>query len=144
MPLLASTKALTTQDHDKAAAKLFVRCFGPNRRAKDLSRRDWERFIRERLSGRLTGSGAGPRTVARDLKLLLAVLNWATMAGDGRGGVLLERNPFKGLNIPKEESPNRPIMSPERYEVMLDVADRVDWRFRVALILAHETGHRIG
>ena len=28
-----------------------------------------------------------------DLKFLLAVLNWATVAGDARGGVLLERNP---------------------------------------------------
>ena len=66
------------------------------------------------------------------------------MAGDGRGGFLLERNPLKGLVIPREESPNRPIMSQERYKVMLDVADRVGWRFNVALILAHETGHRIG
>ena len=137
-------KAPTTQGHDKAAAKLFVRCFGPDRRAKDLSRREWERFIRERSSGRLTGDSAGPRTVARDLKWLLAVLNWATMAGNGRGGVLLERNPLKGLKIPREESPNRPIMSQERYKVMLDVGDRVDWRFNVALILVHETGHRIG
>jgi hypothetical protein len=24
------------------------------------------------------------------------MLNWATMAGDGNGGYLLERNPFKG------------------------------------------------
>ena len=137
-------KALTTQDHDKAAAKLFLRCFGPNRKAKDLSRRDWDRFIRERLSGRFTGSAVGPRTVARDLKWLLAVLNWATMAGDGRGGFLLERNPLKGLDIPKEESPKRPILSQERYKVMLDVADRIGWRFNVALILVHETGHRIG
>ena len=27
---------------------------------------------------------------------------------------------------------------------MLGVSRRVDWRFRVALVLAHETGHRIG
>ena len=66
------------------------------------------------------------------------------MAGDGRGGFLLERNPLKGLDIPKEESPKRPILSQERYKVMLDVADRVGWRFKVALILVYETGHRIG
>ena len=34
-------------------------------------------------------------------------------------------------------------MTPERYEAMLAVAEGVDWRFRVALVLAHETGHRI-
>ena len=56
----------------------------------------------------------------------------------------MEHNPLKGLSIPKEESPNRPIISQERYKKMLDIADRVDWRFNVALILAYETGHRIG
>ena len=66
------------------------------------------------------------------------------MAGDERGRVLLARNPLKGLVVPREESPRRPIMSQERYKVMLDVAERVDWRFNIALILVHETGHRIG
>ncbi|MDE2865222.1 MAG: tyrosine-type recombinase/integrase, partial [Gemmatimonadota bacterium] len=27
---------------------------------------------------------------------------------------------------------------------LLEVSRRVDWRFRIALVLAHETGHRIG
>ena len=30
------------------------------------------------------------------------------------------------------------------YEALLRVAGEVDWRFKVALVLAHETGHRIG
>jgi len=46
-----------------------------------------------------------------DLKLLTAVLNWATQAGDGRGGFLLERNPVRGLPIPREESPKRAILT---------------------------------
>jgi hypothetical protein len=41
------------------------------------------------------------------------VLNWATMAGDGQGGYLLERNPFKGLPFPKEVSRRRPMLSDE-------------------------------
>ena len=56
----------------------------------------------------------GNRTVQKDLSFLRSVLRWATMAGDGRGGVLL------------------------------GIASEVDWRFRVALVLAYETGHRIG
>jgi integrase len=48
------------------------------------------------------------------------------------------------LEIPKEKNPNQPIVSEARYEAMLAVADQVDWRFRLALVLAHETGHRIG
>lgn len=142
-------KAPNTQRHDERASVLFLRCFGEGAKVGDLSRRDWDRFIRERSGGRLRPPKAKPepvgaRTVARDLKWLLAVLNWATLAGDGRGSVLLERNPLRGFRVPKEESPNRPVMTHDRFEAMLAVADEVDWRFRLALVLAHETGHRIG
>lgn len=142
-------KAPSTRLHDKRAANLFISCFGAERKVSELNRRDWDRFIRERTTARLRPPASkhesvGPRTVARDLKWLLAVLNWALLAGDGRGGVLLERNPLKGLKVPKEESPKRPVLTHDRYEAMLAVADKVDWRFKLALVLAHETGHRIG
>ena len=111
--------------------------------------RDQERFIRERTSGRLAPRGSkggevGPRTVARDLKFLHAVLNWAVLAGDGKGGFLLFRNPLKGLPLPREKSPRRPQLSQESYEALLDIAGDVDLRFKAALVVAHETGHRIG
>ena len=35
-------------------------------------------------------------------------------------------------------------MSEEEYQALLGVSREVDWRFHVALVLAHETGHRIG
>ena len=66
------------------------------------------------------------------------MLNWATTAGDGRGGVLLERNPLKGFKPPKEKNPLRVVLTDDEYEALLRVADQVDWRFRVALILAHQ------
>ena len=56
----------------------------------------------------------------------------------------MDRNPLKGLVPPREESPQRPMMEPARYRKMLAVAQEVDWRFYTALVLAHETGHRIG
>jgi integrase len=142
-------KTLRVQMHDRAAAKLFLRCFGARRSAKELNRRDWDRFVKERTSGRLRPPGShvpvvGPRTVSKDLKWLLAVLNWATMAGDGRGRALLDQNPLKGMPLPSEPSPRRPLATQERYEAMVAVADQIGWRFRVALVLSHETGHRIG
>lgn len=82
--------------------------------------------------------------IEQDLKFILAVSNWATMTGDGTGGVLLERNPFKGFPVPKEKNPVRVVLKDAEYQALLAAADEVDWRFRVALILAHETGHRIG
>lgn len=86
----------------------------------------------------------GSRVIAYDLKWLLAVLNWATLAGNDRGGMLLDRNSLRGLKLPKEENPKRPLLLQDRYEAVLRVADKVDPRFGLALVLAHETGHRIG
>jgi integrase len=128
---------------------LFLSAFGDGRTAAELNRRDWDRFIKDRRTGRLRPNGTskprtvGDRTIERDLKWLHAVLNWATTAGDGRGGSLLDKNPVRGLPKPKETSPRRPVISDQRYRAMLSVAERMDWRFRVALVLAHETGHRI-
>jgi len=35
-------------------------------------------------------------------------------------------------------------LTQSQYSDLLNVSDKIDWRFRLALILAHETGHRIG
>ena len=35
-------------------------------------------------------------------------------------------------------------MTEEEYQALLKVSRQVGWRFHVALVLAHETGHRIG
>ncbi len=137
------------QEYDNAASTMFVGYFGKQRPASTLNVRDWTRFIADRTAGRM-GPGPGPwqsvgeRTVQKDLSFLMSVLNWATMARDGRGGALLERNPLKGLPLPKEKSPHRVTLTDGEYDALLDVAPKVGWRFHVTLVLAHETGHRIG
>jgi len=143
------TKGERSQRYDRVASKMFVRYLGADRVVATLSLREWDRFIKDRRAGRI-GPGEAPwqpvrdRTVERDLRFLMAVFNWATMAGDGRAGVLLERNPFKGYKAPKEKNPRRVSISNDEYRAMLSVSERIDWRFHVALRLAHETGHRIG
>jgi integrase len=72
------------------------------------------------------------------------VLNWATLSGDGRGAPLLERNPLKGLPVPKEENPRRPLVNEAQYVKLREIAPKVDGSFELALVLANETGHRIG
>lgn len=141
-------KADSTQKHDRRCAELFGRYFGRGREAETLNRELWDRFIRERRSGAIDARGhevaeqeqesVGPRIVAKNLKLLRAVLNWGVQAD------LLDHNPCEGYPYPKEENPNRPVLSEERFQAMLRVASEVDWRFKLALILANETGHRIG
>lgn len=143
------SKSEGKQKHDRRCAGLFLRCFGDGRHPDSLTRREWDRFIQDRRSGKLRPEGSKPRRVrdrviAYDLSWLLAVLNWATMASDGRGGVLLERNPLRGLSLPREESPRRPVLGHEQYEALRAIAREVSPLFDLALVLAHETGHRIG
>jgi len=140
------TKGAHTRGHDRAAMLMFLRFFGRNRDPATLSRRDWDRFIRARRAGRIGPSGkpVSDRTVEYDLKFLIAVLNWAAKSRDERGRLLLDSNPLKGLRTPTEKNPTRVVLAEEEYRALLKVSHRVDWRFHVALVLAHETGHRIG
>ncbi len=61
----------------------------------------------------------------------------------GVGADLLKHNPCARYPYPKVQNQHRPRLSHERYEEMREVAKEVDWRFDLALVLAHETGHRI-
>ena len=125
---------------------MFLGCFGRDRKPATLSQRDWDRFIRERRSGKVGPSGkpVSDRMIEYDLKFLLAVLNWAAKSRDEHGRLLLDSNPLKGLKAPKEKNPVRVVLAEEEYQVLLKVSCQIDWRFRVALMVAHETGHRIG
>ncbi len=135
--------------YEQAASEMFIRYFGPTCTASSLSIRDWERFISDRSQGRVgPASGrkhsVGKRTVQMDLSFLRCVLTWATRAGDGHGGILLDRDPLRGLALPREKNPRRITLSEDEYQRLLHVGPEVDWRFKVALVLANETGHRIG
>jgi len=140
------TKAKRTQERDRVAMRMFLDFLGPHRRPETLSQRDWDRFIRARRAGRVGPSGkpVSNRMIECDLRFLVAILNWAARSRDEQGRLLLASNPLKGLKAPVEKNPTRVVLSDEEYRALLKVARRVDWRFYVALVLAHETGHRIG
>ena len=140
------TKAKRTQERDKVVTAMFLRFFGPDRRPDTLSQRDWDRFIRERRAGNVGPSRrpVSDRTIEYDLRFLLSVLNWAVKSRDEEGRLLLESNPLRGLKTPKEKNPVRVVVSEEEYQALLKVSRQVGWRFHAALVLAHETGHRIG
>ena len=140
------TKEERNRRHDRAAMRMFLDFLGRDRRPETLSRRDWDRFIRERRAGRIGPSGkpVGNRTLEWDLTFLMAVLNWAARSRDEHGRPMLDRNPLKGLRKPRAKNPTRVVLTEEEYRALLKVSGRVDWRFHVALVLAHETGHRIG
>ena len=140
------TKAEASQRSDRAATKMFLQFFGRDRKPATLSQRDWDRFIRARRAGRIGPSGqpVSDRTIEHDLKFLRAVVNWAGKSRDEMGRLLLDSNPLRGLKAPTEKNPTRVVLSEEEYQSLHRVSREVDWRFHVALVLAHETGHRIG
>ena len=140
------TKAKRSRRYERSAMAMFLKFFGRARRPETLSQRDWDRFIRARRTGRVGPSGrpVSDRTIEYDLKFLLAVLNWAARSRDEGGRLLLESNPLKGFKTPKQKNPARVLLTDAEYEALLEVSKEMDWRFRVALVIAHETGHRIG
>ena len=140
------TKVERSQRYDQATMKVFLKFFGRDRNPATLSKRDWDRFIRDRRSGKVGRSGkpACNRTIQQDLVFLRAILNWAAQSRDEEGKLLLESNPLKGLKSPIQKNPARVLLAESEYQALLQVSLEMDWRFRVALVLAHETGHRIG
>ena len=86
----------------------------------------------------------GPGTLENELQALGAACNWATRFRHA-GRPLLTFNPVRGLTLPHEENPARPLTTEERYKKLLGVADQADsmGRLRCLLVLAHETGRRI-
>ena len=59
-------------------------------------------------------------------------------------GPILQSNPLKGLKKPVRKNPRRVFITEPEYKALLGVSLEVDWRFHVTLVLAYETGHRIG
>lgn len=136
------SKAPGTQKHDRAAAALFLKAWGKDRRPETLSLRDWQHFIEERRNGRLappasSKRGVGNRQIAYDLKWVRTVFRWATRSN------LLDRDPTAGYAFPSEANPRRPRMPEDRYRAMLAIAPQVHADFVLALVLVHETGHRL-
>jgi len=139
------TKSERAQRYDRRTMEMFLPFFGRHRKPATLSQRDWDRFIRERRAGTVGRSRrpVSDRTIEYDLKFLLAILNWAAKSRDEEGRLLLDFNPLRGLKAPKEKNPTRVVLTDEEYEALLRVSARVDWRFGVALVIAHETGQHV-
>lgn len=130
-----------------------------------LGSQEWNAFISSRLCGEIDSHGkrvADPakrrtvrtRTATRGLKLLRQICRFAANYRTQAGGFLLESDPTRGLPLPVEKNPRRPIADTARFEKLLAVADQVPMldadgsRTRSylpeLLVLAEGTGRRIG
>lgn len=130
----------TNYDSRVRSAKLMRTRWGENRLIKTLSLKDTNAYVRERM---LT---VRARSVQEDLEGLRAAINWAMQVRDPKTGrYVLDENPLRGLTLPRELNVRRARLEAGEYEAMLAVADSVDTtgRFRLALVLAFTTGHRL-
>ena len=137
-------KGASKQAHDHRTARLVLDFLGPARRASELTHRDAARFVAERRrrgdgrSGTKRGRPLRARALQYDVAFLKAVLSWGVGVG------ALDRNPLIGYTSPAETSPRRPVVTASQYEALLAAGVQIHPLFRLTLILAHETGHRIG
>jgi len=115
---------------------MWTRWLGPTFKVERFGPTEWESFIRLRSSGELDAQGrevtnpddrepAGPRTVARDLKVLRAACRRATIERTGASTFLLAADPTRGLAVPVEKNPARPVYSAERCDKLMAVAAQV-------------------
>lgn len=149
------------------AAEMWTRYLGSDYEVRKFGAREWDTFTRLRASGELDARGhlvtdhdkrepVGPRSVARDLKALRAACRRATIERTAGGDFVLEADPTRGLALPVEKNPRRPVYDSARFDKLMAVADRVEMRLglgkearwershlRTLLRLAHDTGRRI-
>lgn len=150
-----------TRRQKQAEARLLLVGFGEAKRVDYLTRNDMERYIGMRKSGHGWPDGRSrvpvrARTIQGELKLLKTMIHWAISERLPDGSWLLESNPLRGVKLPKEESPRRPVTTFDRFlKIMKAVQElaatapqdrgKERWkRFEVALVLAEATGARIG
>ena len=148
-------------------AEMWTRHLGSDYEVRKFGPREWETFIQLRAVGELDARGrfvtdpdkrerVGPRVVAKALKALRAACRRATIERTANGDFVLEVDPTRGLALPVEKNPRRPVYDSARFDALLAVADRVQMRhgwgkearwershLRTLLRLAGDTGRRI-
>ena len=122
------TKVPSVRSEDRRQTEMFRRLWGNGFDLRTISRRVWDRFLRNRRSGAVDGRGhtvpegkrraVSERTVERDLRFLRAVCRWATEYRDREGRLLLEHDPTRGLPVPKELNPERPVATHDRVDAI--------------------------
>jgi integrase len=162
-----------TQEDYAAHADVLRAFFGEVRDAATLTGRDQLAFTSARRAGGIrvtstrirdgvsvqhewTTGAVRSRAVEADLVLLHGMLNWATRERRETGKPLLEHNPLRGVRIEREKNPRRPVATRERFErtrtamqkllgeATIDTERRRWIKMELALLIAKNTGRRLG
>jgi integrase len=138
-----------TRTEDRRRLERMVRFLGPARDAMSLSESDTRRFVSARrrgdpsLLGVVPGVGVRDRSIQADLVALHTMLNWGAKERDRRGRRLLAENPLRGIPIPREKNPRRPLMEHPIFEVLRVAAEEVNPLLATFLVLADASGRRL-
>lgn len=136
------------QSHDRRAARLLLEAIPSHRLASGLTGDDAHAFIAHRKARGDLRPGRGgsprsqpirPRSWRADLGFLKAVLRW----GRTRGLVQSEPGILHFRDRTKAEV-RRPIITDAELSRLLDAARQVGGGCFCMVVLAHETGHRVG
>jgi integrase len=150
-----------TQSDKRAAAGRLLAFFGAKKRVEYLTPNDVERYAATRRTGQGWPDGRNTRPVRAtsirdDLGLLRTMILWATRERTTNGVWLLSENPLRGVKLPREENPRRPVTTYDRFlktrAAMQELSKtapqergQTRWvRMELALVLAEATGARIG
>lgn len=116
---------------DERHAEMWSRVLGQTFDLSKLSRRQWDSFLRDRRTGVIDARGTavpldhrrsvGARALEKDCAWLRAVCRWATEFRAENDQLLLDRDPTRGLALPKEKNPARPVATHDRVDAMRKV-----------------------
>lgn len=137
-----------TREGDASNLNRIIQFFGADLDVSTLGPSDVTRYVQARRSGRFHPGKGKPvkvrdATIRSDLVALKTALNWATMERDEKGRRLLKEHPLRGIELPREKNPRRPVIDDETYRTLLAGADQVHPQLKLALVLAEGTGRRL-
>jgi integrase len=141
-------KKPSTRKGDTNNLARIIQFFGADLDVSTLGPSDVTRYVQARRSGQFHKRKGAPLTVRdatirSDLVALKTVLNWATMERDEKGRRLLKEHPLRGIELPREKNPRRPVMTDDTYRALLKVVDQVHPQLKLALVIAEGTGRRL-
>ncbi len=153
--------AVNTTRDASSRVRVLLGYFGDVCDVRSLTAHDINTYATERRAGGIVtpaGRRTGPvrrRSVDADLVLLNTMLAWATTVRTARDQRWLAENPLRGMRRIREQNPQRPIATWERYErtrqaiqelraAAHSASARSRWlKVELALILAEGTGRRL-
>jgi len=138
------TKKPEQRKEDHRQGTFWLRTLGPHYDLRKLGRREWESAERSRKSGALSATGevvtdpakrkeVGWRSVERTLGFLRSLCLWAVGFRDDDANFLLEFDPSRGLKLPREPNPNRPVATHDRVDAIRQVYRQVKMRVQRGL-----------